>query len=69
MDDKRLAFMRAALVYHAPVHELGLLTLHIVVGKAQSRLWNEFIARYHYLGYTPLSGSQLRYHVLPVSRW
>lgn len=48
---------------NAPVHELQPLALHIVVGKAQSRLWNEFIARYHYLGYTPLSGSQLRYNV------
>ena len=47
----------------APVHALPPLTLRIVAGKAQSRLWNEFIARYHYLGYTPLSGSQLRYNV------
>jgi hypothetical protein len=28
-----------------------------------SRLWNEYIQRYHYLGYTPLSGAQLRYFV------
>jgi hypothetical protein len=28
-----------------------------------SRLWNECIQRYHYLGYTPPSGSQLRYNV------
>ncbi len=48
---------------NAPVHELGALTLRIVDGKAQSRLWSEYIARYHYLGYTPLSGSQLRYNV------
>ncbi len=45
------------------VHELDALTLHIVAGKAQSRLWNEYVARYHYLGYTPLSGSQLRYNI------
>ena len=51
------------------MHELALLTLRIVVGKAQSRLWNEYVARYHYLGYTPLSGSQLRYNIWPVSRW
>jgi hypothetical protein len=29
----------------------------------QSHLWNEFIDRYHYLGYRPLPGAQLRYFV------
>jgi len=29
----------------------------------QSRLWNEYIHRYHYLGYTPLPGAQIRYIV------
>lgn len=28
-----------------------------------SRLWNELIQRYHYLGYSPLSGAQMRYLV------
>jgi len=46
-----------------PVHELAVLTLRPVSARADSRLWNEFIARYHYLGYTPMSGSQLRYNV------
>ena len=46
-----------------PVHELRALTLSQVQGTAPSRLWNEYIARYHYLGYTPMSGSQLRYNV------
>jgi hypothetical protein len=31
--------------------------------KRDSLLWNEYIQRYHYLGYTPLSGAQLRYFV------
>ncbi len=31
--------------------------------KALSRLWNEYIARYHYLGYAPLPGAQLRFFV------
>ena len=31
--------------------------------KRDSRLWNEYIQRYHYLGYAPLSGAQLRYFV------
>jgi Domain of unknown function (DUF4338) len=46
-----------------PVHELSALTLRPVTSTASSRLWNEYIARYHYLGYTPLSGSQMRYNV------
>jgi hypothetical protein len=34
------------------------------VDKGQlSSLWNELIARYHYLGYQPLSGAQMRYLV------
>ena len=28
-----------------------------------SRIWNGFIARWHYLGYTPLVGAQMRYAV------
>ena len=47
----------------APVHELDALTLRLVNGTVNSRLWNEYIARYHYLGYTPLSGAQMRYNV------
>ena len=47
----------------APVHSLGPLSVRLVKGKTTSRLWNEYIQRYHYLGYTPLSGSQLRYNV------
>jgi hypothetical protein len=46
-----------------PVHELGAVRLRTVTTTATSRLWNEYIARYHYLGYTPLAGSQMRYNV------
>ena len=46
-----------------PVHELAGLRLQLVSGVACSHLWNEYVARYHYLGYTPMSGSQLRYNV------
>jgi hypothetical protein len=46
-----------------PVHHLGTLSLHLV-GRNDSSLWNEYIGRYHYLGYTPLPGAQLRYFVL-----
>jgi len=47
----------------AAVHEIGAITLRPVLGTAQSRLWNEYVARYHYLGYTPMSGAQIRYNV------
>lgn len=46
-----------------PVHELARLSLQIVSAGQASRLWNEYVARYHYLGYTPLAGNQLRYNV------
>lgn len=53
----------------APVHELGRLRLEIVQGnRGPSRLWNEYVARYHYLGYAPMSGSQIRYNVYAGER-
>jgi hypothetical protein len=51
-----------------PVHELPPLRLGQVAGAAQSRRWNETIARYHYLGYSPLAGSQSRYFVFAGER-
>lgn len=32
-----------------------------VANREESSLWNELIERYHYLGYKPLPGAQLRY--------
>lgn len=40
------------------------LRLQPVLDRKQSRLWNELIARYHYLGYTPINGAQYRYLVV-----
>ena len=37
------------------------LRLSPVSDQAASRLWNGLIDRYHYLGYTPLPGAQIRY--------
>ena len=37
------------------------LRLELVTDRTQSHLWNEYIDRYHYLGYQPLPGAQLRY--------
>jgi len=46
-----------------PVHELAAIQLCPVVTRDHSRLWNEYIHRYHYLGHKPLPGAQLRYFV------
>ena len=35
----------------------------VVRGTRESKLWNEFVARYHYLGYKTLVGAQMRYAV------
>jgi len=44
------------------VNELPPLYLQMVT-KTTSALWNEYIERYHYLGFTPLPGAQLRYFI------
>jgi hypothetical protein len=49
----------------APIEKkAGDFALHCEVATAgEVRLWNEFIDRYHYLGYTSLAGAQIRYFV------
>lgn len=52
----------------SPIHlaagQLAPLCFERVEGRrAPSRLWNELIERYHYLGYMPSAGAQLRYFV------
>ena len=46
--------------FEVAVHELEELRLE-PVERPSSALWNEYIDRYHYLGYKPLAGAQLRY--------
>ncbi len=46
-----------------PASRLSPLSLEQVKQKNQSRLWNEYIHRYHYLGHKLLPGAQLRYFV------
>lgn len=43
--------------------ELGTLQLQLVTQHHESHRHNAYIDRYHYLGYQPLSGAQLRYFV------
>ncbi len=50
-------------VIEQPAHRLTPLQFCPVVNRAHSRLWNEYIHRYHYLGYKTLPGAQLRYFV------
>jgi len=48
------------------VLEVGKLPhLHVEIAKTKDEksLWNEYIDRYHYLGYTPLPGAQIKYFV------
>jgi hypothetical protein len=52
----------------APVHALPGLQLRLVSTRADSCLWNEFIHRYHYLGFKTLPGAQLRYWVMAGDR-
>lgn len=46
-----------------PANALTPLQFCPVTSRAHSRLWNEYIHRYHYLGYKTLPGAQLRYFV------
>lgn len=44
-----------------PVHELSDLRLHRIENAKQSAVYNVLVERYHYLGYTPMAGAQVRY--------
>lgn len=43
--------------------DLGTVELEIVRSRSQTRLWNEYVDRYHYLGYRRPFGCTLRYFV------
>lgn len=45
------------------ISDFRQLNVSIVESKIDSGLWNEYIHRYHYLGFTRLPGAQLRYIV------
>jgi hypothetical protein len=50
-----------------PAGSLGKLAFQPVATPQDSSLWNELIERYHYIGYKPLSGDQIRYLVFAGS--
>ncbi len=43
--------------------ELGEVGLEVVRSRAQTRVWNEYVDRYHYLGYRRPFGCTVRYFV------
>ena len=54
----------------ATIDEVRRLDVRVVVsGAHEGRLWNEFVARYHYLGYKTLVGAQMCYAVHDRNGW
>jgi hypothetical protein len=51
-----------------PAGALAPLVLRRVQTRQDSRLWNEYIQRYHYLGHKPLPGAQLRYIIFSAAQ-
>jgi hypothetical protein len=43
--------------------ELGGVQLRVVEDRREREVWNEYVSRYHYLGYRPPAGCRLRYFV------
>ena len=52
----------------ASLNDFTNLRLELVARGKPLALWNEFIARYHYLGYTVMPGAQLRYFIMAGDR-
>ena len=46
-----------------PLSAAGRVGLEVVQGNDRSRLWNEYVDRYHYLGYRQPMGCFLRYFI------
>ena len=60
-SDRRVRWPEEGRALVGSVGDLPGLAVEPVAGREDSALWNGLIARYHYLGYTPLPGAQLRY--------
>jgi hypothetical protein len=52
-----------AIILPLPTTENARELVLETVNRTTSALWNAYIDQYHYLGYTPLPGAQLRYFV------
>lgn len=53
--------LQLALGAPSTLDALGEVELVVVSTKQASMRWRELVASYHYLGYTPFAGAQLRY--------
>lgn len=53
--------LQLPLVVPSTLDALGEVELVVVRTKDGSKRWRELVASYHYLGYTPFAGAQLRY--------
>ena len=63
---------REPFLFPAPttLDEVRPLDLRTVVReRREGQLWNEYVARYHYLGYKILVGAQMRYAVHDHNGW
>lgn len=60
---RTLAAAPDAALEAASPGKLGDLQMQLVTERHDSHLYNEYLERYHYLGYQPLPGAQLRYFV------
>ena len=75
-SSKRPPLMRTAPLFEEmpitqSVEQLHALSLVLVnaASRQHSPLWKELVARYHYLGYKPLVGAQLRYLIHSTEGW
>lgn len=50
-----------------PVSQLTPLVMRPARAVPETRLWNELIQRYHYLGHSPLTGAQMKYLIYSAS--
>lgn len=57
----------ALSVFPDTLEALGDIDLVVVATKAASKRWRMLVSAYHYLGYTPFAGAQLRYLVESAS--
>lgn len=65
---RRTSATDPGLPLRQPVDRLVDLRLEAVATRRESHLWNEYIQRYHYLGYQPLPGAQMRYFAISQSQ-
>lgn len=54
---------RPGSAWQGRLQEVGRVQLEVVGSRSRTRLWNEYVDRYHYLGYRRPFGCTLRYFV------